>query len=183
LTDNVHCVTVYNFEALRNIIHCQLPVLLSRNNNIRLVIIDAITAILQDAFKDFRKRATEIFSLGAKLKEISDKFNTAIICINQVASDVFSKEGVYDALDFSDKECWNYAQYYKQMMLLGDGNRVPALGLSWSSVINTRISLSRPLRTLKETICTMAKDPRVITVIMAPHTPKRAGQFYIDNDG
>ncbi|CAG8829850.1 3173_t:CDS:2, partial [Gigaspora margarita] len=182
LTDNVHCVTVYNFEVLRNIVYCQLPVLLSRNN-IRLVIIDTITAVIQDAFKDFRKRAIEIFCLSAKLKEISDKFNTAIICVNQVTSDALSKEGFYEPLDCDDKECWNYAQYYKQMLLLGDGMKIPALGLSWSSVINTRISLSRPLRTLKETICTMAKDPRVITVMMAPHAPKRAGQFYIDNDG
>ncbi|CAG8565434.1 18638_t:CDS:2 [Acaulospora morrowiae] len=182
LAKNVHCVTVPDLETQRNVLRHQLPVLLSRNN-IRLVIIDSVTANFRtfetSEFPNFRQRASEICQLGIQLKEISDRFNAPIVCVNQV-SDNFAIE------DF--EECDDDAHYeyncYQRQLLIGNGTKIPALGLTWSNIINIRIMLSRPKRILTEEDGSAGdNDPRTIALLMAPHAQRRFGEYYIDRHG
>ncbi|CAG8560490.1 10747_t:CDS:10 [Diversispora eburnea] len=189
LAKNVHCVTVSNLETQRNVLFHQLPILLS-SNNIRLIIIDSITANFRGGFetKEFmnlRRRSSEIYQIGIKLKEISDKFNVPIVCVNQVLDNFTSMNTDENYFNEEVKEHYEYNHYQKQLLIMGgDGTKkIPALGLTWSNTINVRIVLSRPKRILSEGSNNDNKNPRTIALIMAPYAPRRFGEYYIDSSG
>ncbi|RHZ64620.1 hypothetical protein Glove_321g32 [Diversispora epigaea] len=189
LAKNVHCVTVSDLEAQRNVLFHQLPILLSRNN-IRLIIIDSITANFRGGFetKEFmnlRRRSSEIYQIGIKLKEISDQFNVPIVCVNQVLDNFTSMNTEENYFNEEVKEHYEYNHYQKQLLIIGgDGTKkIPALGLTWSNTINVRIVLSRPKRILSEGSNNDKKNPRTIALIMAPYAPRRFGEYYIDSSG
>jgi hypothetical protein len=182
LLNNIKYITVPDLDTQYQVLHLQLPILLSRNK-IRLVIIDSIAANFRVAYSSSNgstllQRSKELCKLGTKLKEISDHFQLPIVCVNQV-SDLFSKNDIRDYTGNKDDNFWEY-DYYQKQFLAGKGSKIPALGLVWSNTINSRIMLSRADRTL---VCNEDNNQRTITLMMAPYAPRRWGEFYIDFEG
>ncbi|CAG8518666.1 14317_t:CDS:2 [Acaulospora colombiana] len=171
-----------DLETQRNVLDNQLSILIS-SNNIRLIVIDSVTANFRTfettEIPNFRQRALEISQMGIQLKEISDRFNAPVVCVNQV-SDNFIIDETYGE---DDSDAHYEYNYYQKQLLIGDGTKVPALGLMWSSVINARIVLSRPKRFLTEEGSINDNGPRTIALMMAPHAPRRFGEYYIDGSG
>ncbi|RGB42914.1 Rad51-domain-containing protein [Rhizophagus diaphanus] len=182
LLDNIKYITVPDLDTQYQVLHLQLPILLSRSK-IRLVIIDSIAANFRVAYNSSNgstllKRSKELCRLGTKLKEISDHFQLPIVCVNQV-SDLFSKNDIREYIGNKDDNFWEY-DYYQKQFLAGKGSKIPALGLVWSNTINSRIMLSRADRTL---VGNEDNNQRTITLMMAPYAPRRWGEFYIDFEG
>ncbi|CAG8471322.1 16674_t:CDS:2 [Funneliformis caledonium] len=182
LSDEIKYITVPDLDTQYQVLHLQLPILLSRNK-IRLVIIDSIAANFRVAYNSsdvsiLRQRSKELCKLGTKFKEISDQFRLPVICVNQV-SDLFSKNDIREFIGNKDDNFWEY-DYYQRQFLVGKGSKIPALGLLWSNMINSRIMLSRADRTL---IGIGDKCQRTITLMMAPYAPRQWGEFYIDIEG
>jgi hypothetical protein len=182
LMDNIKYINVPNLDAQYQVLHLQLPILLSRNR-IRLVIIDSIAANFRVAYNSsdgptLHQRSKDLCKLGAKLKEISDLFQLPIVCVNQV-SDLLSKNDIREFIGNKDDNFWEY-DYYQRQLLTGKSSKIPALGLVWSNIINSRIMLSRADRTL---IGNEDNNQRTITLITAPYAPRQWGEFYIDFEG
>lgn len=91
-----------------------LPKLL-KHQKIGIIIIDSVAGIFRANDCDLRRRAINMRSLASMLVNLSDKYECAIICTNQIAS--FEHRG----LSFN----------------------VPTLGLAWANLTNTRIVLSK----------------------------------------
>ncbi|CAG8559236.1 17865_t:CDS:2 [Rhizophagus irregularis] len=172
LLDNIKYITVPDLDTQYQVLHLQLPILLSRSK-IRLVIIDSIAANFRVAYNSSNgstllQRSKELCRLGTKLKEISDHFQLPIVCVNQV-SDLFSKNDIREYIGNKDDNFWEY-DYYQKQFLAGKGSKIPALGLVWSNTINSRIMLSRADRTL---VGNEDNNQRTITLMMAPYAPRR----------
>ncbi|CAM6036314.1 unnamed protein product, partial [Sphagnum compactum] len=99
---------------------------------VKLIVIDSVAALFRADFDtnktDLTKRASLFFRLSAKLKQYAQQFNIAIVVTNQVTD-------CFDEVQ-SDQE------YMEHLMTSGRFVR-PALGLSWSHCVNTRLFLSR----------------------------------------
>ncbi|RIA91256.1 Rad51-domain-containing protein [Glomus cerebriforme] len=168
LLDKIKYITVSNLDTQYQVLHLQLPILLSRNK-IRLVIIDSIAANFRAAYNSsdasiLLQRSKELCKLGTKLKEISDQFQLPVICVNQV-SDLFSKNDIREFIGSKDDNFWEY-DYYQRQFLAGKSSKIPTLGLVWSNTINSRIMLSRADRTL---VGNEDNSQRTITLMMAPY--------------
>ncbi len=182
--DEIKYITVSDLDTQYQVLHLQLPILLSRNKT-RLVIVDSIAANFRVAYNSsdssiLFQRSKELFKLGAKFKEISDQFQLPIICVNQV-SDLFPKNDIREFIENNDN-FWEY-DYYQRQFLAGKGSKIPALGLVWSNIINSRIMLSRADRILIGNGNIGDDCQRTITLIMAPYAPRQWGEFYIDFEG
>eukprot|EP00730_Choanoeca_flexa_P018526 TRINITY_DN9011_c0_g1_i5.p1 TRINITY_DN9011_c0_g1~~TRINITY_DN9011_c0_g1_i5.p1 ORF type:complete len:343 (+),score=71.02 TRINITY_DN9011_c0_g1_i5:134-1162(+) len=137
----------------------ELPKLLQARPEIALLIVDSIAAVFRGEFhlSEMAVRSDTIFSFGRKLKALSDRFHLAIVCINQV-SDYIAPEA----------------------SLVAHSKLIPALGLSWSTCVNTRLVLRR----VTSRHATTEQVKRSLTVAFAPHLPAgRSASFVVEKHG
>jgi DNA-repair protein XRCC3 len=79
------------------------------------------------------QRAQQLLRLAAKLKELAHKFDIATVVLNQVVDKPSDGQNRRTAAPWELGACGT-----------PDGSmRVPALGLAWSSCVNTRLVLTR----------------------------------------
>lgn len=84
---------------------------------VRLIIIDSIAGIFRtDLESGAGERAKSLRAVVKQLEALSEKFDAAVLCVNQVS----------DSLNAD-----------------GSSQQVPALGLSWANLLRTRIWMSR----------------------------------------
>ncbi|XP_065361727.1 DNA repair protein XRCC3 [Calliphora vicina] len=108
---NVHVEHVLQSEQLLKCVSERLPTLMS-SVRIGLIIIDSVAAVFR-TFTNYIERAKDMRKLANYLLHLGDKYNCAVICVNQVAT-------------VSDKE-----------------PEVPCLGLSWAHLGRTRMRISK----------------------------------------
>ncbi|GAB0087475.1 DNA repair protein XRCC3 [Sergentomyia squamirostris] len=116
--DFMNRVFLQQFVEAKGLINCvteQLKSLLKRQE-IGLVIVDSMGVFRPERNKIFR--AATMRNLVSVLKDFADKYNFAIVCVNEVTSIPNSQH------DF-----------------------VPSLGLAWANLINTRLKTSKTNRT------------------------------------
>lgn len=138
----------------------RLPLLLSRQN-VKLVVIDSIAALLRVEFSADQsiERAEHMFSLAAQLKFISHTFNCIVFVTNQV-TDLFT--------DNSPPSHYLLSQSVPSQA----GRRVvPALGLAWANCVDTRLAMSR------------TETRRLMHVLRAVHVPNDQIEFVVEQQG
>jgi RecA/RadA recombinase len=66
----------------------RLPFLLSREPNIRLIIIDSLAALFrsEDIMFEHQMKATTLQYFGFAMHTLCHRYNIAIVCVNQVHS-------------------------------------------------------------------------------------------------
>ncbi|XP_073986153.1 X-ray repair cross complementing protein spindle B [Rhodnius prolixus] len=114
-SDNILIDHVADFEGIQNCLFKRLPAYIANSRNkIGLIVIDSIAAIFRSEYtmKEFIHRANDMRTIGMQLHKLADKYNIAIVCVNQVT----------DACD--------------------NGVTVPALGLAWANLVTTKLHLS-----------------------------------------
>lgn len=169
-SDHIFIEHAADVDDLRNIITHRLPVLLKRGI-IKLVIIDSIAALfrVEYSFGETSKRAKVLRSFGAQLHKLSHQHEIPVVCVNQV-SDVIQPE--------TDRGfCGNRKDV------------IPALGLAWSSMVTTRMMLSRteqviqPHNDASTTKGTSSVIKRCLRIVYAPHLPSSTCFFYVNEAG
>eukprot|EP00036_Acanthoecidae_sp_10tr_P019492 CAMPEP_0206298260 /NCGR_PEP_ID=MMETSP0106_2-20121207/6598_1 /ASSEMBLY_ACC=CAM_ASM_000206 /TAXON_ID=81532 /ORGANISM="Acanthoeca-like sp., Strain 10tr" /LENGTH=333 /DNA_ID=CAMNT_0053728955 /DNA_START=44 /DNA_END=1045 /DNA_ORIENTATION=+ len=138
-----HCGTV---AGLLSLLAHKVPVMVK--HGVRLVVVDSIAALFRGEYgrDDSIARADDLFKISRALKALSDQWHTAIVCVNQVSD------------------------------LVGDGAPrlvIPALGLAWSDMVNTRLFLQKG----------SGAEPRTLAVVLAPHLPPTRVAFRVDASG
>lgn len=90
-----------------------------------------------------------------QLVDYSWQYNFAIVCINQVTSNLDTHE------EFA-----------------------PALGISWANLVTTRLQIYKDGNVVRETKGNRVYDQRrVMKIIWAPHLPFDQATFFITADG
>eukprot|EP00249_Psilotum_nudum_P008364 c21224_g1_i1 orf=30-1523(+) len=148
--DNIFVQSIQTVEELFAFLD-QAQLLLSQHMPmpVKLIVIDSIAALFRSDFentsKDLAKRADWFFKIAHKLKLYAQKFDLAVVVTNQVV-DYFETEGMIRRNTTDEMNVGHsHALFSSQRRV------VPALGLSWSHCINTRLFLSRSPETISQT--------------------------------
>jgi archaellum biogenesis ATPase FlaH len=113
---------------------------LIRVKSCAVVIIDSIAALVRDLPTD-AKQAT-LYRWSSHLQETSDDTGIPIITTNQVVD--FIDEPSYGASSSLSHPKSSYGVAKRHSSFMATGRRVlPALGLRWSEIVNSRIALTR----------------------------------------
>ncbi|ORZ24004.1 hypothetical protein BCR42DRAFT_83696 [Absidia repens] len=193
-------------EEFYRTIAYQLPVLLERNKNIRLVVIDSIgsayrgcggggggsggTADHQPSSRQAQfDSLQEISDLGVRLKKLASKHKVAIVVVNQVSDTIVNERipninggGRQEHALASSMDDW------LDITLEGDHTttmgmfiqslaKKPILGLTWSTSVTTRIRMARSL------LLDGQHTKRVLLLEFSPWQPRRGCEFVIHEGG
>lgn len=124
----------------------RLPQLLEKTK-ISLLIVDSITSPFLEE-KNYVSRAETFRTLVGRLQQLQQQHNFATFVTNQVRAVIDSAT-------------------------LDDQRHVPALGLAWSSLVHTRLQLSRKINT----------NERQCTVVFGPSLTPKHEHYAIDESG
>ncbi|PSN35087.1 hypothetical protein C0J52_22703 [Blattella germanica] len=121
-SDNIFIEHIGDAENLKQCLWSRLPQLLT-HRKIKLLIIDSIAGVFRAEYdvNNAINRAKDLQMIGTQLHKLADKFQLAVICVNQV-SDVISDEA-------------------KQ-------KSVPSLGLAWANLVTSCLQISRTAQTI-----------------------------------
>jgi len=140
LKNNVYVLQIEDPDDLWRTVSERVPALLGQHS-VRLLVIDSIGGVYrgqdeesaQSARTMHGQRAQQLLRLAAKLKELAHKFDIATVVLNQVVDKPSDGQNRRTAAPWELGACGT-----------PDGSmRVPALGLAWSSCVNTRLVLTR----------------------------------------
>jgi len=84
LKNNIHTIRIRTSEEQYQVLAYQLPVFLERHPNIRVVLIDSISAIYRSEPASERNKfdkMSEICELGSRLKKLADQYQVAIVAV------------------------------------------------------------------------------------------------------
>ncbi|KAG1653650.1 DNA repair protein XRCC3 [Nymphon striatum] len=172
--DNVFIYQVGDMDCLWNCIEKNLPNLLA-SKNVGLIIIDSVAALFRVEFDISQNidRSRKIQQLGASLKRLISKYQVIICCVNQISANVSSDN----------------SNIFKSA---NDSNVVPALGVTWSNIVSTRLFIKRTERQMQigTKYSGVHKYPqpvysavREIKVCFSPYLPNRKSEFIVNAYG
>lgn len=167
-------VFFYFQDSLWTCINNTLPKLLA-SKNVGTIIIDSIAALIRSEY-DHTENITKsqvLQKLGAALKQFISKYNVIICCINQMTA--------------------NMNDAFSSPAVLIDSNLSPALGLTWASIVSTRLLITRSLKCVqignRYSYADQKKAQpvysiiRYIDVCFSPYLPNRRAQFIVNAYG
>ncbi|CAF1670880.1 unnamed protein product [Adineta ricciae] len=84
--DNIYLDIIRHYRHLEMTLVDRLPLLLSRENNIRLIIIDSLAALFrsEDIMFEHHTKANTLQYFGFAMHTLCQRYNLAIVCVNQV---------------------------------------------------------------------------------------------------
>ena len=143
--DNIVVESVLDPDALFRCLNVRIPALVDEvgKSRIRLIILDSVAAVFRADFDvgEFQERAVELRKTGAVLHKLAESLRAAVVVVNQETTS------------------------------LALGQNVPALGLTWTNLVTTRLRLSR-----------VGKD-RFLDVNFAPHLPEGSLKIQLTSRG
>lgn len=147
--------------------------------------IDSIAALFRSEFEnkpsDLKRRSSLFFKISGKLKLQAKRFGLAVVVTNQVVDLVGSADGT------NGLRVGNLGSLYSSGRLV-----CPALGLSWSNCVNSRLFLTRNEEIVGEETglvdvgtgdFTTTQTRRHMRVVFAPHLPDSSCEFVITREG
>ena len=177
LQNNASVMQVDTPEELWEAVDQRLEHLLTETP-VRLLVIDSIGALYRTSADESAasraaahgQRAQLLMRLAARLKQISDRFDLAMIILNQVSDKPFDEQKRRDAAPWELGACGT-----------PDGSaRVPALGIAWGSCVNTRLVLTRHAHLAETGGETFS---RRLHVAWSPRVPEGSVAFEIQQRG
>ncbi|KAI9276950.1 P-loop containing nucleoside triphosphate hydrolase protein [Phascolomyces articulosus] len=191
----IHTMYIRDREMQYRALCYQLPVLLARHKNIRVVVIDSISAPYRGDNTNKAEgrfdRVSEICEIGSRLKQLAHKYHVAVIVINQVSDTVVSatpgnnknkntngNNGPPEAL-MANWMDFNLEGFNKSPLSLfwTSLTKKPVLGKSWETSITTRVRLARSIMT------DVMRTRRALFVEFSPLVPRSGCEIVIDEGG
>ena len=149
-----HCMTL---EEQWNVISNRLPVLMARED-VRLVVVDSIAALVRSDFdaSEAMRRSEWLFGHATRLKRLAARHDAVIVVTNQVRADMSATA----------------------VLASGDDPVQPALGLSWTNCVTSRLCTAR-----RSSSTSADGIRRTLAVAFAPHVPPAVVPFTISARG
>lgn len=162
---NIFIEHVTEASELMSCIRVRLPKLLSTEYRPSLIIIDSIAAPFRSDSTNYIQRAADLRELAMKLIELAKTKELAIISINQVTS----------SIDL-------------------DSQLIPSLGLAWSNMISTRISVKKTMKyfankekykyyNFNKENCSDIVPIRELSIIFSPDLQNQKHEFVVLSSG
>ncbi|ALC46592.1 spn-B [Drosophila busckii] len=150
---NIFIEHQYESEPLLNCVCNRLQELL-QEHSIGLIIIDSVAAVFR-LYTNFEQRARDMRRLANALLSYGDKYNCAVVCVNQMTASSETKGA--------------------------ELQEVPCLGYQWANLGRTRMRISRVPKQIKqaEQLLTVRK----LEIIYSPETPNEFAEFLITAEG
>ncbi|CAK6983003.1 DNA repair protein XRCC3 [Scomber scombrus] len=147
-TDQIYIEHTADMASLQTCLSRRVPVLLARGL-VRLVVVDSVASLFRSEFQasDWLERTRHLLSFSSCLHNLSQEFNTPVLCINQVTG-VFSSSSVDSLGPLSSSVS-------------------PALGLAWANQVLVRLMMHRLQGTV--THGDQSSALRRLEVVFAPH--------------
>ncbi|CAH1792516.1 unnamed protein product [Owenia fusiformis] len=167
--DNIFIEHTSDMDSLWYCLKTRVPALLNRFN-IKLIVIDSVAALFRYEYSlnQTFERSKKLSLFGAYLHNLSCKHNIPVVCINQVTENMngYTTNGAIK-------------------------KTLPALGLTWSNLVTTRIVLSRTPHTLTvghsdnsgDCIEKYETPVRAMEIIFDSHLPNNVCHYVIDQEG
>ncbi|XP_071789237.1 DNA repair protein XRCC3-like [Asterias amurensis] len=184
LGDNIFIEHVSERDQLSHCIKYRIPLLLQQSQ-VKLIILDSLAALFRCEFSSGEavKRAKHLQTLGAKLHHLGRVYGIPVVCVNQVTANM------------TPSSANNNKSNQRQL--------IPALGLTWSNLVQTRLMLSRTDYQLTldtsqhpeniersrdigdpEGLRSVTEVPvRSLEVVFAPHLPRDTCYYVVEADG
>ncbi|ORZ01707.1 hypothetical protein BCR43DRAFT_487372 [Syncephalastrum racemosum] len=164
-------------EAQVRILAYQLPVLLARRKQIRLVVIDSINATYRGEATSYYERNMEVAEMGLRLKQLAHEHSVAVVAVNQVSDPPDSLTEQQRAEPWLDFELLSNEGRVPLSLFWLSLMKRPALGKVWTNAVTTRLRLARtPL---------MDRMPtrRALFVEFSPLVPRSGCELAIAESG
>ncbi|XP_070571103.1 DNA repair protein XRCC3-like [Ptychodera flava] len=164
LGDHIFIEHASDKEGLLQCVTKRIPILL-RRNLVKLVVVDSIAALFRGEYglEETAKRAYHLRSLGLLLHKLSQQHNIPVICVNQVSANM--------------RRDSDFCRY----------DVIPALGLTWSNLVTSRLLLSRTSMTIDSSDGTSSTQSkcvvRTLQAIFASYLPKDICYYVINSHG
>ena len=149
MTDRVHVVRVQEADELWQTVN--QACLLVQRLNVKLVVIDSLTAIFRGEFKgssivDMKDRAEMLLQLAARMKRCSHEYGCAFVVVNQVTAAMSNENNFIIPSRFMS--------YIEQVSVKA------SLGMTWSNCVNDRIMIHRCRVHVAERVLLTEKENR-----------------------
>ena len=144
---NVILKEIYNYEQQVDVLINLLPQLIQSSRNcrekqIKMVVVDSISGLYRGEFHngrdDIYKRSKILFTMGRWMQKLSIENKIPFILTNQVTSNFHQSSNGPSSMSRISYRTDTVDEYRNQ-----PNDDLPALGLSWSHCIHTRILLTR----------------------------------------
>ncbi|XP_065183225.1 DNA repair protein XRCC3-like [Sycon ciliatum] len=163
--DGIYVEHALSHDDLDKVVSHRLPALIA-GRRVRLVILDSIAAVARAEFGlgDESDRAEYLTNIGLQLRQFSVEHAVAVVIVNQVSA-------VIDGSIGDDED-----------------DVQPALGLTWSDMVATRVLLSRDEPVTEEAdehaaAASAPEVPRQLQVIFSPYLPQNSIHFVVQETG
>jgi DNA-repair protein XRCC3 len=163
-------------ELLRYLDHAEMLLQRPLQMSVRLIIIDSIAALFKGEFDNkmaaMTGRGTLFFQISSKLKRMAEKYDLAVVISNHVTD-------YFEPIEAPRRDPTPGSSPHSatsDILMTSNRRVVPALGISWSQCVNTRLFLSR-VNYGPNTI------RRSIRVVFAPHLPNVSCHFVVETEG
>ncbi|XP_022108570.1 DNA repair protein XRCC3-like [Acanthaster planci] len=178
LGDNIFIEHLSERDQLVHCIQYRIPLLL-KQSRVKLIVVDSLAALFRCEFspREAARRARHLQTLGAQLHRLSWLHDVPVVCVNQVTANMSN----------------NSSSHSNQCQL------IPALGLAWSNLVQTRLMLGRtnyklssfdaaghqpqPADTERTVPETAGVPVRTMEVVFAPHLPNDTCYFVVEAAG
>lgn len=134
---------IENAEHLWDVLTVTLPGVLRRGGT-KLVVVDSIAALCRGEFansaSEMNERAQILLSLAAYMKQLSERYETTFIVVNQVSALFHDRKMSCASMGASFLPNGQEPPRDRTVPL---PQVVPALGLTWTTCLTTRLMLTR----------------------------------------
>ncbi|KAL7641634.1 UNVERIFIED_CONTAM: hypothetical protein RMT77_007507 [Armadillidium vulgare] len=172
-SDNIFVHHLPDMDNLVDCVHYQLPQFVSQRA-VGLVIIDSVAAVFRAAEEPQELKSKMVKQLGYRLRQLADQQNVAILAINQVT-----------------------AMFGGNTHGIIDDDLVPALGLSWTNLVTTRIMLRNTSFVLQQNSSEESSKDQIVPksirvpeirvrsldILFCPWLPRKSSPFIVTEEG
>ncbi|KAI9007551.1 P-loop containing nucleoside triphosphate hydrolase protein [Phycomyces nitens] len=150
----------------------KLPFFIQQHPNVRLIVIDSISALYRgQPDRDRFEQTKELCDLGMRFKKLASTHNIALVVINQVSDRLDKEDRVGEWMDLK------MLSQTPLSLFIDSLQKKPVLGQTWSNSITSRIRLARsPLLDGHPT-------RRIGCVEFSPSVPRQGCEFIIWEGG
>jgi hypothetical protein len=189
---SIYTLRLQTTDAQHTVLAYQLPVMLQKFPNIRLVVIDSIAALYRGEHYDLNDsgrllKAADVCDLGIRLKKLADQYNIAVVVANQVTDDFSTPIDTLQSINELANKHWKWSSlpmysskfdsYEMDILAFAESlSKRSTLGLTWANAVNTRIRLAR-------SSILDQKTRRIICVEFSPNTNRKGCEIEIDDCG
>jgi DNA repair protein RAD57 len=190
--NSIYTLRLQTTDVQHTVLAYQLPAMLQKYPNIRLIVIDSIAALYRGEHYELNDsgrlmKASEVCDLGIRLKKLADEHNIAVVVANQVTDDFTIGNNSIQHEEALVKKYWKWAHllmfsnqietYELDLSTFADSlSKQATLGLTWANAVNCRIRMAR-------SSAIDQKTRRILCLEFSPYTSRKGCEIEIDDCG